>query len=274
MATEVPHCVIALRATRKRRHWMTTCLLDEIAAVTASLGAARQAALSAELLSAVRNLANVCEHVLQPSRLLRLPPEMLLRVMRELDARTLANLGATMHNFPLLDCACDEAAEAQHGHQLAVLRPQRLTAPRRLRALEEAIEQGSDWGDLAANHVPNDGDHFNWPDCTLFNEDIGKLQFAVLMSASANSTIKRMAAHGDTQTGQLEVDSVHKSAIHLAARLATGAHEGCGVRPMAKEDAVDFLTAQLNSTDKRANVTYVRRTARSRTCLYVHHEPC
>ena len=102
-------------------------ILDEIAAVTASLGAARQAALSAELLSAVQNLANICERVLQPSRLLRLPPEMLLRVMRELDARTLANLGATMHNFPLLDCACDEAAEAQHGRQLAVLRPQRLS---------------------------------------------------------------------------------------------------------------------------------------------------
>jgi hypothetical protein len=83
-----------------------------------------------------------------------------------------------------------------------------------------------------------------------------------------------MAAHEDTLTGQLEVDYVHKSAINLAARLATGAHEGCGVRPMAKEDAVDFLTAQLNSTDKRANVTYVRRTARSRTCLDVHHDPC
>jgi len=252
---------------------MTTCLLDEIAAVTASLGAARQAALSAELLSAVRNLANICERVLQPSRLLRLPPEMLLRVMRELDARTLANLGATMHNFPLLDCACDEAAEARHGHQLAVLRPQRLTAPRRLRALEEAIEQGSDWGDLTAYRV-RDGGHFHWPDCTLFNEDVGKLHLAVLMSASSNGTIKRMAAHEDTLTGQLEVDYVHKSAINLAARLATGAHEGCGVRPMAKEDAVDFLTAQLNSTDKRANVTYVRRTARSRTCLDVHHDPC
>jgi hypothetical protein len=55
--------------------------------VTASLGAARQAALSAELLSAVRNLANICERVLQPSRLLRLPPEMLLRVMRVVSGK-------------------------------------------------------------------------------------------------------------------------------------------------------------------------------------------
>lgn len=237
---------------------MSTSLLAELAGVTAALAAAP--ALTAEVLSAVQKLADVCEQVLQQSRLLQLPPELLLRVLRELDAKALAKLGVTMRHFPLLDRACDEAAKWQHG-QLAALRPQRLTAPRRLFTLEEAIEQGSEWGSGAAYSV-RDGYKFAWPGCVLFNEDVGKFHLAVIMSGSTNGTVKRMAEHPDTQTSPLGVDHVHKAAINLAARLAAGGESGCGIVPMARENAVSFLAAQLCNKDKDANVTFVRRTAK------------
>ena len=237
---------------------MPTNLFDDIAGVTESL-AALQTSPSPALLSAVQNLLNVCEHVLQQSLLLRLPPEMLLTVLRELDAKSLAKLGATMRAFPLLERACNEAAEFQHGRELAALRPQHLSAPRRLHALEEAIEHGSGWGHQSAYYVRN-RNKFLWPSCTCFNEDVGKHHLAVLMSASANGSVKRMAEHDDTRTGPDEVDRVHKSAINLAAQLAADdVASGCGIAPMARSDAVAFLAAQLGCKDKAANVNFVRQ---------------
>ena len=91
-----------------------------------------------ELAQECKFLLTAIENVLEPSALLKLPKELLLRVLSHLDAKTLGTLESVARLFrnELVDQAVELAAVAQHGEQLAALRPQRLSEARRLWCLE------------------------------------------------------------------------------------------------------------------------------------------
>lgn len=215
--------------------------------------------MPAEMLIAIERLAEVCQALVQQSRLLNLPEEMLLRVLRELDAAALGSLACTARFFhtgspkSLLDHACDEAAVWQHGAALAALRPQRLTAARRLRSLEQAMEAGPNWAREAAYSV-REGYTFLWPaGYTSADKDLGGFHLAVLRSASASGAIKPVEEEAVENTAPTSPTWAHKAAINLAAQLAAPSERrGGGGQPLSRPGAVDFLAEQLCRTDIEA----------------------
>lgn len=229
--------------------------------------AMQPATQSDEWLSAVQRLAEVCEGLLQQSRLLNLPSDVLLRVMRHLDAKALARLATSSRAFhkgtpsTLMDRACDEAAEWQHGSALAALRPQRLTAARRLRSLEEAIAYAPDWARDTTSSVQS-GHTFLWPSYELANADIGGFHLAVVMSASASGALKRVEEEAVENADPTQPDWAHKAAINLTARLAAPDALLGGIKPASRSSAVDFLAQELCRTGNTAgNDTYTHRVA-------------
>ena len=81
-------------------------------------------------------LLSTINAVLEPSQLLKLPEELLKRILSHCDATALGSLESVSHLFRngLVDQAVDHAAVVQHGEKLAALRPQRLSWSRQSRA--------------------------------------------------------------------------------------------------------------------------------------------
>ena len=262
-------------------HWpnarkqMSDSLAAEIASLTARLSAL--SAPTADVLAACKALGEVCEEVQQPSQLIRLPPELLLCVLRELDSKALAKLSATarfFHSSALLERACDEVAEFQHGSVLAALRPQKLTAVRRLRSLEEAIEKGPEFMESAAQgnmliaSSDSSGQTFQWPlfpTYTLADADAGGYMLATLLSARDKGAIKPTpqeieednaaaanlgadnaaaanlgAENAAAANNANAVDRAHIAAVNLAVQLVEGPKHNPGVQPISPSGAVAF----------------------------------
>ena len=136
-------------------------------------------------------LLSTINAVLEPSQLLKLPEELLQRILSHCDATALGSLESVSHLFRngLVDQAVDHAAVVQHGEKLAALRPQRLSAARRLWCLEQAVKSGRGFVSNAAYQVANEGFTFVWPEANPFTaRDVGAHALAVVLAASSGPT--------------------------------------------------------------------------------------
>ena len=129
-----------------------------MAEVLAQLECWRRAALpdvvDAELLEAVRgaclDLATACAMKMERSRLLMLPLELLLHVLRYCNAADLAALDSTTKAFhsprSIVELAIAGATEQAHGKLVAEhVLVRKKSAPTRLRQLEHARHESYDW---------------------------------------------------------------------------------------------------------------------------------
>ena len=195
----------------------------------------------------------------------------------------LAKLSATatahfFHSSALLERACDEVAEFQHGSVLAP-RPQKLTAVRRLRSLEEAIEKGPEFMESAAqgNMLIASSDssgQTQWPlfpTYTLAYRRCGQ-GCATLISARDKGAIKPTpqeieednaaaanlgadnaaaanlgAENAAAANNANAVDRAHIAAVNLAVQLVEGPKHNPGVQPISPSGAVAFLADLMMS---------------------------
>ena len=122
---------------------------------------------SAETEAAVRRLQDACERIssarLSPSRLLRLPEEALLGVLRECGFRDLVTLTSTCHALRAhADKGAHNAISHQYSAELASLPPQSLRSLARLRWLENARKEAQQWLRSTRLHSAADA-HVVWP---------------------------------------------------------------------------------------------------------------
>ena len=88
---------------------------------------------------------------ISPCRLLRLPEELLLRMLRTLNSRDFAALACSCHALSdgslciLIERGAQDALRHQYSAELAVLPPTGLRAPARLRWLERARIEAQRW---------------------------------------------------------------------------------------------------------------------------------
>ena len=88
---------------------------------------------------------------ISPCRLLRLPEELLLRMLRTLNSRDFAALACSCHALSdgslciLIERGAQDALHHQYSAELAVLPPTALRAPARLRWLERARIEAQRW---------------------------------------------------------------------------------------------------------------------------------
>lgn len=94
---------------------------------------------------------------ISPCRLLRLPEELLLRMLSTLNSRDFAALACSCHALSdgslciLIERGAQDALHHQYSAELAVLPPTALRAPARLRWLERARIEAQRWLESAHN---------------------------------------------------------------------------------------------------------------------------